>query len=651
MIAKRDPSDITPLGQDFDMAAQIEKFKNFKFPKSGDARDRRSFQLQWFSKYDWLEYSVSLDAAFCYHCRQFGETSKDPTFTLNGYKAWKTALTDKKGFSKQSTSIGHMNASARYAEKKKRIQSGTSVSELLNTTVLEKRRYYCRTIVEVVMFLASNRLALRGEWDEEEKEEGGLFNSLFELLLKRDSQLIESQKHMPKNATYTSPLIQNEFISIVAHLLRSSIVDEVKNADADCFTILFDGTKDKNGKECVSIAVRFISKGKPIEALLFFESTEDVDAQSFTQLLLSSLESYGLNAKKIISQCYDGAPVMNGYKSGVAKRLEVCLEKSIPYIHCFNHRLRLVIIETVKVVDSIKEFFEVIQMIYTAFKKPKIAKLYEGTAVQRLIDTRWTGHFTATKAVRKNYQELVKTLKKIKNDKKNTMKLDGDDIALCIGIHAVVTTNKFVFNLVYMDEFLAALAPADTVFQSHDIGYNRAIKVLDAVKSTIAAYRTDYFPDKCDEMLAIAHHLIGPQATGTDAPCPTRDRRRSTLLREFVVEESIGERSDEFDEIRSCFHEVIDVTLAEFKNRFTENNEVLSALSKSSNMELDELKPLEKLGVALPSVHEIQTAKNYIENKKRNYLRMLERTKNDLISYPRYTTFEKRFQMSINYMH
>lgn len=65
-------------------------------------------------------------------------------------------------------------------------------------------------------------------------------------------------------ATYKSPQIQNEFISIVAQLLRQSIVNEVKKAAASVFTILFDGTKDKNGMGCVSIAVRFILNGKPI---------------------------------------------------------------------------------------------------------------------------------------------------------------------------------------------------------------------------------------------------------------------------------------------------------------------------------------------------------------------------------------------------
>ena len=58
--------------QNFNMGEQIERFRNFSFPKSGDGKDKRSFQLLWFNKYDWLEYSVSRDSAFFYNCRQFG---------------------------------------------------------------------------------------------------------------------------------------------------------------------------------------------------------------------------------------------------------------------------------------------------------------------------------------------------------------------------------------------------------------------------------------------------------------------------------------------------------------------------------------------------------------------------------------------------
>jgi hypothetical protein len=42
------------------------------YPKNPD---RRSFLDAWYSKYDWLEYSVEKDAAFCFHCFLFKSSS------------------------------------------------------------------------------------------------------------------------------------------------------------------------------------------------------------------------------------------------------------------------------------------------------------------------------------------------------------------------------------------------------------------------------------------------------------------------------------------------------------------------------------------------------------------------------------------------
>lgn len=222
------------------------------------------------------------------------------------------------------------------------------------------------------MFLAGKRLAFRGDWDSEEHEEEGLFESMFEFSMKKDPRLVDAQNAMPPNVTYRSPTIQNEIIAILADMLRNQIVEEINGADCKYFTILFDGTKDKSGNEIISIAARFISKGQPIEVLLFFETSNELHADAFTKLMLNALEKYGLDPQRIICQCYDGAAVMNGYKSGVAKRLQDSLQKVIPYVHCFNHRLRLVIVDTVKLIEPIRQFFDQIHLTTRHSKKQKL---------------------------------------------------------------------------------------------------------------------------------------------------------------------------------------------------------------------------------------------------------------------------------------
>ena len=50
----------------------------------------------------------------------------------------------------------------KWFEKEKRSLDGTSVSTLLNDSVLERNRTYIRAVAEVIQFLAVNELPFRG---------------------------------------------------------------------------------------------------------------------------------------------------------------------------------------------------------------------------------------------------------------------------------------------------------------------------------------------------------------------------------------------------------------------------------------------------------------------------------------------------------
>lgn len=168
---------------------------------------------------------------------------------------------------------------------------------------------------------------------------------------------------------------------------------------------------------------------------------------------------------------------MNGYKSGVAKRLQDELKKIIPYIHCFNHRLHLVIIALIKSIPEMREFFDQLQLTYTTFRKPKIKKIHDGISMKRLIETRWTGHKNAAKCMLDDFASFVQTLRLAK---KNASKaIGGEDVAVCIGFLAVITRKKFAFILIVINKILSVLEPADTIFQKREIGYKRALSEVD----------------------------------------------------------------------------------------------------------------------------------------------------------------------------
>lgn len=91
-----------------------------------------------------------------------------------------------------------------------------------------------------------------------------------------------------------------------------------------------------------------------------------------------------------------------------------------------------------------------------------------------------------------------------------------------------------------MDEFIKIFEPVDRLHQSRNISYNRAMPMIQILQSTISDYRTD---EHFTEYKRIADELC-PMYSDTNR---ARNCRRSTLLDEFVVESTIGERSNEFN--------------------------------------------------------------------------------------------------------
>lgn len=221
-IASDNISDISRFGEN------IIRHKPLVYPKN---KDKRSFQVIWFQKFKWLEYSKNADAVFCYPCRQFRPLgSKENAFTSTGFRNWKMALSKDKGFLKEASSEVHISALSMWHEKEKRKEVGSSVSTLINNDVLERNRYYIKSVAEVIQFLAINELAFRGTYDMEEHQENSLFRNLFEYTVRKDDKLAECIKHIPANATYLSPEIQNNLIDIMAEMVAQSIVNDVCNA-------------------------------------------------------------------------------------------------------------------------------------------------------------------------------------------------------------------------------------------------------------------------------------------------------------------------------------------------------------------------------------------------------------------------------------
>lgn len=158
----------------------------------------------------------------------------------------------------------------------------------------------------------------------------------------------------------------------------------------DYFALYVDGTNDQNGVECISIDARYIVKFNPIESLIAMVSCTDLLARGVSEVIMHAFEIYKVNTEKLLCQWYDGAFVMRGDTGGVQAILQSELKRRIHYVYCFSLRLHLAVLEVVKKIDMIRNFFDQSTPVYKFSKLYKVKKLYEGTSLQKIISMKWS---------------------------------------------------------------------------------------------------------------------------------------------------------------------------------------------------------------------------------------------------------------------
>ena len=294
----------------------------------------------------------------------------------------------------------------------------TSVTQLLSSAVLERNRYYLKTLVKIVQFLVVNELSFRGSGEQfMDKEDfdlcfdnsAGNFVNMIKFTASQDSQFEQALRLVPQNAKYTSASIQNEIIFILKDMVLSAISNEMnEQCDLPYYCLKCDGTRDPVNTENLSVIVRYSVDAIVHERLVALSGLEGLSAAHITKQVLEDLQLVGLDPKQILCTCFDGASVMSGSKGGVHALLQKELQKEIPYIHCLNHQLHLVISHVCGKIDEVADMFAACNGLYKFFRKFEVSQLYKGQHLQRLLEIRWTGHLNVCKIILKTILILLK---------------------------------------------------------------------------------------------------------------------------------------------------------------------------------------------------------------------------------------------------
>lgn len=219
----------------------------FKKRKIG-TRDR-SFNPIWLHKYNWLEYNIKNDAAFCFICYLFknkkGKGKGTKKFTIGGWRNWNR----EDALDKHVGGVGsiHNAALERYILY---LTPAAKIDKKLEKVDSEDLRLYKIRLtysLRCLKFLLHQGLAFRGHNESEASSNRGNF---LELLTWLASNSEEVDKHVltnaPSNCTLTCPDIQKQIIQCCAIETRNKIIQELGD---DHYAILDDESSDISHKE------------------------------------------------------------------------------------------------------------------------------------------------------------------------------------------------------------------------------------------------------------------------------------------------------------------------------------------------------------------------------------------------------------------
>lgn len=263
--------------------------------------DGRKFRKEWYGIYEWLEYSPTIDRAFCFTCHAFaGNESKTDTFQVTGFANWKKA-TEK--FREHQKSSVHIPAGLKIKSHQQTLKTGSIATQISSEHAkrVDENREYLKKICETLLFCCRSGISLRGHDETDESENRGNFLQLMDLRA-TDNQLINRlYKKRERFYNYVHSQHQNELINIMAGQVKSDIIQRVQ--EAGIFALIADETQDISRHEQVAVVLRSVDRDLGIhESFIGFYRTDRTDGESLALLLKNVLTSFDLDIGNLRAQ-------------------------------------------------------------------------------------------------------------------------------------------------------------------------------------------------------------------------------------------------------------------------------------------------------------------------------------------------------------
>lgn len=239
----------------------------------------------------------------------------------------------------------------------------------------------------------------------------------------KDDRFLNHIQNCGKNATYISPDIQNEVISVITTHIQSQICNKINKAKY--FTILADKTTDISQIEQFSLCIRYLEEFSENNDMIREDFLQFVPVQStvgseLTNILIGTLTALGLDMEYARGQGYNGAANMRSEFRGVQGIIMNKYPKAL-YTHCFSHCLNLCLNDGSKS-QGIRNTLGTIQGISSCFrtsaKRSNILREQleskSFSTLKKFCETRWVERHESILIFVEGYFEIVSALEVLK---------------------------------------------------------------------------------------------------------------------------------------------------------------------------------------------------------------------------------------------
>ena len=520
--------------------------KNVSFPRHLIGPVYRSFNPSKYESFKWLEYSVSEDAVFCHYCRYFGKRESGH-FISSGFRTWNKCHgkdKTKNSLLQHEVSESHIEALAEYGaftmmkKTKSSEHSALGMLSAAHAQSIEENRHYIRTLCEVLLLTSEMKIAQRetGRYyrvNDCERDSlshsayAGNFLTIISAIAKHDSIIARKIQKGPQNAKYTHHTIQNALLNIMSHLVLEQIAKEL--SEAEFFSIMADETKDVSKREVISVSIRYLYDNAIHEEFVGICETDNLDAKSLKNSIVRSLLTVNTDLKKCIGQGYDGASVVAGKLNGVQALFRDEHSHLAQYIHCFAHRLNLVVLAIVHNMQPIFECFSFLQSLYTFISCATIHPIWihlqeekklRTMTLKAISDTRWSCQANMLSVVCSRIEVLFELLEIVAHHHHNKERINeakGHLLQFDFSILRLIFALEKVFRfLKTTSDFLQN--PTSDISQTNEIILN--------LKENLASCRTESF---CSQILNEAE-TIGRKMGLTERTQPQKPNRVKKYL-------------------------------------------------------------------------------------------------------------------------